>query len=171
MDKYWAILLTKQLQSIVVSEPCRHVISCFCLYLIQLYNLRWIFGWSDHRLFSYDWLLTVRISPIITTILLPKRYVITAMLKLCKTRNLRQLPRSCKQWRLKCPSDPGNLPGTTLLSGFQSPVHYNDVIMGMMASRITSLTIVYSTVYSGANQRKHQRSASLAFVWGIHRGP
>ena len=50
-------------------------------------------------------------------------------------------------------------------------VHYNDVIMGMMASQITSLTIVYSTIYSGADQRKHQSSASLAFVWGIHRGP
>ena len=33
-----------------------------------------------------------------------------------------------------------------------------------MASQITSLTIVYSTVYSGADQRKHQRSVSLAFV-------
>ena len=38
-----------------------------------------------------------------------------------------------------------------------------------MASQITSLTIVYSTVYSGADQRKHQSSASLAFVRGIHR--
>ena len=38
-----------------------------------------------------------------------------------------------------------------------------------MASQITSLTIVYSTVYSDADQRKHQSSASLAFVWGIHR--
>ena len=46
--------------------------------------------------------------------------------------------------------------------------HYNDVIMGTMAFQITSLTIVYSTVYSGADQRKHQSSASLAFVcvWG-----
>ena len=43
--------------------------------------------------------------------------------------------------------------------------------MGTMASQITSLTIVYSTVYSGADQRKHQSSASLAFVRGIHRGP
>ena len=42
--------------------------------------------------------------------------------------------------------------------------HYSDVIMGMMASKITSLGIVYSTVYSGADQRKHQSSASLAFV-------
>ena len=37
--------------------------------------------------------------------------------------------------------------------------------------QITSLTIVYSTVYSGADQRKHQSSASLAFVRGIHRWP
>ena len=49
--------------------------------------------------------------------------------------------------------------------------HYNDVIMGRMASQITSLTIVYSTVYSDADQRKHQSSASLAFVRGIHRWP
>ena len=49
--------------------------------------------------------------------------------------------------------------------------HYNDVIMCVMASQITSLTIVYSTVYSGADHRKHQSSASLAFVRGIHRWP
>ena len=48
---------------------------------------------------------------------------------------------------------------------------YNDVIMDTIASQITSLTIVYSTVYSGADKRKHESSASLAFVWGIHRGP
>ena len=39
--------------------------------------------------------------------------------------------------------------------------------MGAMASQISSLTIVYSTVYSGADQRKHLSSASLACVWGI----
>ena len=51
--------------------------------------------------------------------------------------------------------------------------HYSDVIMSAMASPITSLnlTIVYSTVYSGADQRKHQSSALLAFVRGIHRWP
>ena len=43
--------------------------------------------------------------------------------------------------------------------------------MGAIASLITSLTIVYSAVYSDADQSKHQSSASLAFVWGIHRGP
>ena len=50
-------------------------------------------------------------------------------------------------------------------------VHYSIVIMSTMASQITSLTIVYSTVYSSADQRKHQSSASLAFVRGIHRRP
>ena len=47
--------------------------------------------------------------------------------------------------------------------------HYGDVIMGAKASQLTSLTIVYSTVYSGADQRKYQSSVSLAFVRGIHR--
>ena len=45
------------------------------------------------------------------------------------------------------------------------------VKMDTMASQSTSLTIVYSTVYSDADQRKHQSSASLVFVRGIHRGP
>ena len=43
--------------------------------------------------------------------------------------------------------------------------------MGAMASQITSLTIIYSTVYSGAGQRKHQSSASLVFVRRIHWWP
>ena len=50
-------------------------------------------------------------------------------------------------------------------------VHYTDVIMGTIASQITSLTIVYSAVNSDADQRKHQSSTSLAFLWGIHWGP
>ena len=49
--------------------------------------------------------------------------------------------------------------------------HYDGVIMGATASQITSHTIVYSTTYSDAGQRKHQSSASLAFVRGTHRGP
>ena len=49
--------------------------------------------------------------------------------------------------------------------------NYCDVIMGAMASQIISLTIVYSTVHSGLDQRKHQSSASLAFVRGIHWWP
>ena len=50
-----------------------------------------------------------------------------------------------------------------------STKHYDAVIMTTIASQITSLTVVYSTVYSDADQRKHQSSASLAFGWGIHR--
>ena len=50
-----------------------------------------------------------------------------------------------------------------------SVIHYSDLIMGTMASQINSLTIIYSTVYSGADQRKHQSSTSLAFVRRIHR--
>ena len=49
------------------------------------------------------------------------------------------------------------------------PSHYIDVIMTTIASQITSLTVVYSIVYSDADQRKHQSSASLASVWGSHR--
>ena len=49
--------------------------------------------------------------------------------------------------------------------------HNNDVIMSAMASQIISLTIIYSTVYSGADQRTHQISTTLVFVWGLHRWP
>ena len=52
-----------------------------------------------------------------------------------------------------------------------NPVHYNDVIMIAIASKITNLTIVYSTVHPGADKRKHQSSASPAFARGIHRWP
>ena len=51
------------------------------------------------------------------------------------------------------------------------PYHYNDVIMGAMASQITSVAIVYQPFIQGADQRKHQNSASLAFVRGSHRWP
>ena len=50
-----------------------------------------------------------------------------------------------------------------------SSVHYDDVIITTKASQITSLTVVYSIVYSAVDQRKHQSSASLAFVRGIPR--
>ena len=43
--------------------------------------------------------------------------------------------------------------------------------MSVMASQITGVPIVCSTVCSGAHQRKYQSSASLAFVRGIHRWP
>ena len=59
--------------------------------------------------------------------------------------------------------------GTTSYSWWLE--HYSDVIMSMMASQITSLMIVYSNVYSGTDQRKHQSSMSLAFVQRIHWCP
>ena len=43
--------------------------------------------------------------------------------------------------------------------------------MSSMASQIASLMIVYSSVYSGSDKKKHQSSASLAFVRGIQRSP
>ena len=73
---------------------------------------------------------------------------------------------------------------TTILQPMQVPVvftlvsrtenenlgaHYNDVIMSAMASQLTSVLIVYSTVCSGAGQRKHKILEPLAFVMGIHR--
>ena len=58
---------------------------------------------------------------------------------------------------------------------FSLYMHYNDVIMSAMVSQITSLTVVYSDVYPGTDQRKHQSSASLAFVRrpvnSPHKGP
>ena len=50
------------------------------------------------------------------------------------------------------------------LEKVEQHTHYSDVIVGTIASQITSLTIVYSTVYSDTDQRKYQSSASLAFV-------
>ena len=74
----------------------------------------------------------------------------------------------------RCP----HIDATAIVTTTQSPVtiqkyrlHYCDVKMGEMASQITSLTIVYSTVHSAADQRKYQSSASLAFLRGIHRWP
>ena len=73
--------------------------------------------------------------------------------------------------------NPYHIRVTSLSLGQSYPVtwtkifRYNDVMMSANTSQITSLTIVYSTVYSGADQRKHQSSASLAFVRAIHRWP
>ena len=65
----------------------------------------------------------------------------------------------CSQWQSSCHHDDLSIS------------HHCDVMMYAIAYQITSLTIVYSTVYSDADQRKHQSSASLAFVCGIHWGP
>ena len=88
-------------------------------------------------------------------------------------------PLLCQSWLYTCLFIINIGPADALVSdlqhtkcGFFSVInHHGDVIMGTIASQITSFTIVYSTVYSGADQRKHQSSASLAFVRGIHRRP
>ena len=54
---------------------------------------------------------------------------------------------------------------------FSPAYHYSDGIIGAMTSQITGITIVCSTVSSGAGQRKQQSSTSLAFVRGIHQRP
>ena len=51
----------------------------------------------------------------------------------------------------------------------QFPSNYSDVIMSAMASQIAGVSIIYSTVCSGADQIKHQSFASLGFLRGIHR--
>ena len=62
-------------------------------------------------------------------------------------------------------------PRVAAFSKYDDLNHYNVVIVIAMASQITSLKIVYSTVYLDAGQRKYQSSAWLAFVCGIHRWP
>ena len=49
--------------------------------------------------------------------------------------------------------------------------HYRDVIMGMMASQITSLTIVYSTVIQAQIKENIKAQRHWPFLWGIHRSP
>ena len=48
-------------------------------------------------------------------------------------------------------------------------LHQNDVIMSAVASQITSVSTVCSSVGSGADQRKHRSSTTLAFVRWIRR--
>ena len=72
-----------------------------------------------------------------------------------------------QEWRVERRKIP-RLPGS--LDQYSAP-HYSDVIMSVMASQITGVLIVYSTVCSGADQRKHQSSASLVCVRGIHQWP
>ena len=57
-----------------------------------------------------------------------------------------------------------------LVTNWYQNTHYNDIIIGAIASQITSLTIVYWTVYSDADQREHQAPRHWP-LWGIHRWP
>ena len=96
----------------------------------------------------------------------------TQLLRLTtKTRQIWTLLTPCVGRRVGMDSKPKEPVMRKVLSGHDARMHYIDVIMSAMAIQITSLTIVYSTVYSGADQRNHQSSASLAFVRGIHWWP
>ena len=79
--------------------------------------------------------------------------------------------QSCLTTHINARRHRPRIPATSFNAMKYSQFHHSDVIMGTMASQITSLMIVYLAVYSGADQRKHQSSASLAFVWGIHQWP
>ena len=59
----------------------------------------------------------------------------------------------------------------TKINEMNLSIHYSNAIMGAIASQITSHTIVCSTVYAGADQRKHQSSASLSLVRVTHPWP
>ena len=61
------------------------------------------------------------------------------------------------------------VPTEPAVEGSRQSRHYTDVIMTTTASQIPSLPVVYSTVYWDADKKKHQSSASLAFMWGIYR--
>ena len=58
-----------------------------------------------------------------------------------------------------------------LITVSQRSWHCSDIIMSAMGFQITGFSIVYSTVCWGTDQRKHQSSASLVFVCGVHRWP
>ena len=99
------------------------------------------------------------------------------------------LPRVCGPTRIQCPRYQNNVDyinysaviwtakyrqsscHVQYFTCTNHPFHYSGVIISVMASQITGVSLVYSTVCSGADQSKHQSSASLAFVRGSHRWP
>ena len=74
--------------------------------------------------------------------------------------------REIHRWPVNCTH---KWPITQKMSQFDDAIMY--VIVSAMAPQIASISIVCSTVCSGAPQRKHQSSESLAFLRGIHRWP
>ena len=86
-------------------------------------------------------------------------------------KRFRKFSNLASDWLAAHLLDTDQLTWIFFLDGRLPQSHYTDVIIGTIASQITSLTIVYSSVYSDADQRKNQSSASLAFVRGLHRRP
>ena len=113
------------------------------------------------------WECTLYGSPWMT-IFLPHMGVIHQWLYPCSTKGDGGFWMHCVHPRVRQSLD--RLSGVyrknigSIIESLGTHTHYNDVIMGALASHITSLMIVYATVDSDADQRKHQSSTSLAFV-------
>ena len=127
----------------LLSNSCWLKIICFIIYLI-----------TDHRIIS-NTQETLRVC---------YGSIYGIKLDLSKMHCLYSSSPKIYTWFSHCNACCG------LIYVYFTRIHYNDVIIGVIASQITSLTIVYSIVYSDADQRKHRSSASLVFVWGIQRG-
>ena len=117
-------------------------------------NIRWLFLWRKNRVWKKHHSLTLR------------RYITERATELLST--------GCNMW-LPVQQLDNNFERIHSIAWNYSHVwsrHYSDdVTMGAIASQISSLAIVYSAVYSGADQRKHPSFPSLAFVRGIHWWP
>ena len=89
----------------------------------------------------------------------------------CWPRSMSAYGVTGPQWVKSISTNPSWQARTTKWEPCVWLLHYNDVMMSAIASQIIGAPIVYSTARSGADQRKQQCSASLAFVRGIHRWP
>ena len=132
-------------QNRIMCEPCEYIFGCFgCNDLIQV--VRWIntskSRWNGHGISKTVFKVNVCIQ--IQSLFLRVQLRISEHCPVAEEATSRYLNH---RW------------------------HYSDVIMTTMASQITGVSMVCSTVCSGADQRKHQRSAPLAFLRGIHRSP
>ena len=106
------------------------------------------FHWSNSR-----WILLRRKN------IFGKRLKLSFSLFVASFRFFQPLENTISPYKWAFLTEIGPWPRIQLFSA----LHYDDVIMGEIASQITSLTLVYSAVYSGSDQSKHQSSASLAF--------
>ena len=144
--------------------------SCICaIYWSQVFSREWRCSWSsaDRRCSNYIWVINNCIAYKGATYI--RGFTVCNILICCRLTILIITYEWCNSqiswWRHGMGTRSVSL---AICTGNQL-IHYSDVIMTTMAVQITSLPVVYSIVYSGADQRKHQSSASLAFVWGIHR--
>ena len=147
-------------------------------FILSHYSLRphfWLLKFHATLLTRYHILLTrmpcaakcVRFHEIFSAIL--NSILLTT--KVIRNHQWDPVQHCSRYWACWWPSTLVSGAGTSAGTATVVYVHYGDVIMGAIASQIPSLTIVYLTVYLDANQRKHQISASLAFVRGSHRWP